>query len=220
MPSIPVLGRQRQADFWVRGQPGLQSEFQDSQGYTEKPCLGGGGERNNDPIPFPGLYFFLKRFIYLLYVYTVAVFRHTSRGSQISLWMVVSHQTFGRAVGALNCWAISPALYFLNYNYFICMGVLPVYMCMHHLCAWCLWRPEDCQAPWALELQMAVSCCVSIGNWTQILCKSIQYVWAELSLSPACTLCLFWNSVVGVSSLVAVWSLFRLASIPNLVLHI
>jgi hypothetical protein len=25
--------------FWVRGQPGLQSEFQDSQGYTEKPCL-------------------------------------------------------------------------------------------------------------------------------------------------------------------------------------
>ena len=27
-------------DFWVRGQPGLQSDFQDSQGYTEKPCLG------------------------------------------------------------------------------------------------------------------------------------------------------------------------------------
>jgi hypothetical protein len=39
MPLIPALGRQRQADFWVRGQPGLQSEFQDSQGYTEKPCL-------------------------------------------------------------------------------------------------------------------------------------------------------------------------------------
>jgi hypothetical protein len=39
MPLIPALGRQRQADFWVWGQPGLQSEFQDSQGYTEKPCL-------------------------------------------------------------------------------------------------------------------------------------------------------------------------------------
>jgi hypothetical protein len=37
---IPALGRQRQADFWVQGQRGLQSEFQDSQGYTEKPCLG------------------------------------------------------------------------------------------------------------------------------------------------------------------------------------
>ena len=38
-PLIPALGRQKQADLWVRGQPGLQSEFQDSQGYTEKPCL-------------------------------------------------------------------------------------------------------------------------------------------------------------------------------------
>jgi hypothetical protein len=36
-PLIPALGRQRQADFWVRGQPGLHSKFQDSQGYTEKP---------------------------------------------------------------------------------------------------------------------------------------------------------------------------------------
>jgi hypothetical protein len=39
MPLIPALEKQRQADFWVRGQPGLQSEFQDSQGYTEKLCL-------------------------------------------------------------------------------------------------------------------------------------------------------------------------------------
>jgi hypothetical protein len=38
-PLIPSLRRQRQVDFWVRGQPGLQSEFQDRQDYTEKPCL-------------------------------------------------------------------------------------------------------------------------------------------------------------------------------------
>jgi hypothetical protein len=38
-PLIPALGRQSQVDFWVQGQPSLQSEFQDSQGYTEKPCL-------------------------------------------------------------------------------------------------------------------------------------------------------------------------------------
>ena len=37
-PLIPTQ-RQRQADFWVRGQPDLHSEFQDSQGHTEKPCL-------------------------------------------------------------------------------------------------------------------------------------------------------------------------------------
>jgi hypothetical protein len=35
----PILKRERQADIWVRGQPGVQSKFQDSQGYTEKPCL-------------------------------------------------------------------------------------------------------------------------------------------------------------------------------------
>jgi hypothetical protein len=38
-PLIPALGRQRRVDFCVRGQPGLWSEFQDSQSYTEKPCL-------------------------------------------------------------------------------------------------------------------------------------------------------------------------------------
>jgi hypothetical protein len=31
-PLIPVLRRQRQVDFWVPGQPSLQSELQDSQG--------------------------------------------------------------------------------------------------------------------------------------------------------------------------------------------
>jgi hypothetical protein len=39
MPLIPTLERKRQVHFSVRGQPGLQSEFQDIQGYTEKACL-------------------------------------------------------------------------------------------------------------------------------------------------------------------------------------
>ena len=30
---------ERQADLRVRGQPGLQSKFQESQGYIEKPSL-------------------------------------------------------------------------------------------------------------------------------------------------------------------------------------
>jgi hypothetical protein len=30
MPLIPALGRQRQSDLSVQGQPGLQNEFQDS----------------------------------------------------------------------------------------------------------------------------------------------------------------------------------------------
>ena len=39
MPLIPARVRQRKADFWVQGHPGLQSEFDDSLGYTEKPYL-------------------------------------------------------------------------------------------------------------------------------------------------------------------------------------
>jgi hypothetical protein len=38
-PLIPVLGRQRQVNVSVQGQPGLEGEFQNSQGYTEKLCL-------------------------------------------------------------------------------------------------------------------------------------------------------------------------------------
>jgi hypothetical protein len=58
MPLIPALGRQRQVDFWVRGQPGLQSEFQDSQGYTEKPCLK--KQKQNKTQTKKELLFFLK----------------------------------------------------------------------------------------------------------------------------------------------------------------
>jgi hypothetical protein len=36
-PLIPAL--RRQVDFGVQGRPALQSEFQDSQGCTENPCL-------------------------------------------------------------------------------------------------------------------------------------------------------------------------------------
>lgn len=36
---IPALRRQGEVDIWVRGHPGLQSEFQNSWDYLEKPCL-------------------------------------------------------------------------------------------------------------------------------------------------------------------------------------
>jgi hypothetical protein len=37
-PLIPTLRRQRQADLGIPGQPDLQNKFQNSQGYTGKPC--------------------------------------------------------------------------------------------------------------------------------------------------------------------------------------
>ena len=36
MPFIPALRRQRQACLWVRGQPGLQSKFQESWAVTQR----------------------------------------------------------------------------------------------------------------------------------------------------------------------------------------
>jgi hypothetical protein len=38
-PLIPAFMREKQVDLWVQGQPNLQSEFQDSQGCTEKPYV-------------------------------------------------------------------------------------------------------------------------------------------------------------------------------------
>jgi hypothetical protein len=71
----------------------LVSEFQDSQGYTEKPCL----ENKTKKI-----------YLFIICKYTVAVFRHPRRGCQVSIQMVVSHhaglelRTFRRAFSALN----------------------------------------------------------------------------------------------------------------------
>jgi hypothetical protein len=39
VPLVSVLRRQRQMNLYIQGQPGLQSEFQDSQGYTENPFI-------------------------------------------------------------------------------------------------------------------------------------------------------------------------------------
>jgi hypothetical protein len=88
----------------------------DRERETEKE---GGGERDRDRevsllevllAGFSFLFSFLKDLFIIICKYTVAVFRHTRRGHQISLQMVVSHhvvvgfelRTFGRAVGAIS----------------------------------------------------------------------------------------------------------------------
>ena len=37
--GLRLLFQHLLADLWVQGQPGLQSEFKESQGYTVKPYL-------------------------------------------------------------------------------------------------------------------------------------------------------------------------------------
>lgn len=39
MAKIAIIIYQPKMDLWVRGQPALQSEFQHTQGSTEKPCF-------------------------------------------------------------------------------------------------------------------------------------------------------------------------------------
>ena len=58
---------------------------------TKNSTFGFTGSRKRDAGPHLGFFFFLKIYLFYLYEYTVAVFRHTRKGCQISLQMVVSH---------------------------------------------------------------------------------------------------------------------------------
>jgi hypothetical protein len=44
-----ILALGKWADIWVWCQPGLQSEFQDSQGYNKKPYLKQTNKQTNKP---------------------------------------------------------------------------------------------------------------------------------------------------------------------------
>jgi hypothetical protein len=37
--NLSIQEAEAEGSLWVPGQPGLQSEFQNYQGYTKKPCL-------------------------------------------------------------------------------------------------------------------------------------------------------------------------------------
>jgi hypothetical protein len=98
-----------------------------------------------------GLSLFFNLFIHYIYIYickyTVAVLRYSRRGHQISLQMVVSHHVvagiwtldlLGRAVGALNHWAISsaPSVSFFKkilffFRFILWAWVFCLHVCMH-----------------------------------------------------------------------------------------
>jgi hypothetical protein len=95
MPLIPALGRQRQADLWVRGQPG----------YTEKPCLK------------------KKKIICFIYMSTQSLssatpeegIRSHYRWLWAAMWLVRTElRTSRRADSVLSRCAISPAPSILN----------------------------------------------------------------------------------------------------------
>ena len=99
--------------------------------------------------------FFLKIYLFIfiyVYEYTVAVFRHTRRSHYGWLWatmwvMGFELRTSGRAVSALNHWAISPAQYFFLkrfiYLFYVCeytvtvQIVVSIHVVVGHFCS--LW---------------------------------------------------------------------------------
>jgi hypothetical protein len=48
--------------------------------------------------------------------------------------------------------------------YFTCMGALPIDICMHHACVWCLGIPQKGVDTLEMELETVVSCHVGAGN--------------------------------------------------------
>lgn len=52
------------------------------------------------------------------------------------------------------------------------MSVLPACLNVHHMCVWCLWRPEEGLDHLGLELQAVVSSHVCAVNWTWVLCRA------------------------------------------------
>jgi hypothetical protein len=106
-----ALGRQRQEDFWVWGQPGLQSEFQDSQGYTKKPCL----EKNQKKKKLKETYyFFMCVSVHMHVCIHVCVYACVCVHVRVCVWVYVLHRyedTRGGQKGAsdpleLNLWMV------------------------------------------------------------------------------------------------------------------
>lgn len=69
-----------------------------------------------------------------------------------------------------------PVVFFFLIYLFICISVLSVGTSMHHVCAQCLWRPEE----WVGSLGTRATDDVGAKARTQVLCKSYRSLnsWA------------------------------------------
>jgi hypothetical protein len=111
--------RQRQENFWVRGQPGIQSEFQDSQGYTEKPYLEPPQNKNKK------IYLFVK-------CVCVCVPNKLSTRSRVLLWKICKC-CFSENVDNFER-GLWTKIYKIILNYLLlCKVYLCVSMCAHIL---------------------------------------------------------------------------------------
>jgi hypothetical protein len=105
-------------------------------------------------------FFFFFNFIYFIIIckYTVAVFRHTKRGSQISLLMVVSHHVVA-GIRTLDLRKSSRVLLPTEPSHQP-MTELSISQCFHYycvcgvrMCVWCMYKCSCVCAPFGVLRQ-------------------------------------------------------------------
>jgi hypothetical protein len=124
-------------------------------------------------------FFFFKIYLFIC-KYTVAVFKHSRRGSQISLRMAVSHHVVAgnwtpdlrkssleEQLSALTHWAISPALRALLFFFFFKDLFIYLFICKYTVAVFRHSRRGN-----QISLWMVVSHHVVAGIWTRDLQKS------------------------------------------------
>lgn len=76
-------------------------------------------------------------------------------GERQSLWYFFSNRNL--LITTHRTWVNLVFKICIMYVYFMHMGILPAYIPVHHVCAWCPWRLEAHQVPLELEVQIVVS---------------------------------------------------------------
>lgn len=81
-------------------------------------------------------------------------------------------------------WFVCLDSYFFLLFYFLCIGVLPAYMFIYHICAWCLQRPEESiRAPQTVITDLCEPQC-GLEPWIPGRTVSTLNLW-ESSLQPS-----------------------------------
>ena len=75
----------------------------------------------------------------------------------ISLFLILgSHLTMPCQLPSFVVCLFSEIVFIIFFN-FMCMGILPAYLSVHHIYVWCPWRPEEGIGSLGMVLQIVVS---------------------------------------------------------------
>lgn len=75
-----------------------------------------------------------------------------------------------------------------RFDFIPCISVPPAYMCVHHMCSWCLWRSEEGITAPGTGVMDGCNYLGDAGNWTSVLCEN-KCSWLSSHLSNPKPLC-------------------------------